>query len=143
MGAAVLTTDRLTLREMGLDDLDFVAAMLGDPEVMRFYPRLYSREEARAWVLRQIERYALDGHGLWLVEDRRTREPIGQVGLITQEVAGVREREIGYLIHRPFWRRGFATEAATVTRDFAFAAGVPRVISLVRPINTPSRAGSG
>ena len=31
----VLDTPRLILREMSLDDLDFVAAMLADPEVMR------------------------------------------------------------------------------------------------------------
>ena len=42
-----LETPRLALREMSLDDLDFVAAMLGHPEVMRFYPKVYSRDEAR------------------------------------------------------------------------------------------------
>jgi RimJ/RimL family protein N-acetyltransferase len=34
----LLETDRLMLREMSQGDLDFVATMLADPEVMRFYP---------------------------------------------------------------------------------------------------------
>ena len=33
----ILETSRLRLREMGMTDLDFVAAMLAHPEVMRFY----------------------------------------------------------------------------------------------------------
>jgi RimJ/RimL family protein N-acetyltransferase len=125
---------------MSLDDLDFVASMLADPEVMRFYPRRYSREESEAWVRRQLDRYSRDGHGLWLVLDRITEEPMGQVGLILQQFEGVQEPEIGYLIHRPFWRRGFATEAAASTRDHAFGVlGKPRVISLIRPENEPSQ----
>lgn len=136
----ILETSRLALREMSLDDLDFVAPMLADPGVMRFYPRPCSRAEAEAWVRRQAERYARHGHGLWLVLDKVTGEPLGQVGLILQRVEGVEEPEVGYLIHRPFWRRGFATEAAAATRDHAFEAmGKTRVISLIRPENVPSQ----
>lgn len=138
--APILETRRLALREMTLDDLDFVAAMLGHPEVMRFYPKVYSRDEARAWLDRQRERYARDGHGLWLVEDRATGEPVGQVGLMAQLVDGVKEPEIGYLIHRPFWRWGLAGEAALGVRAWAFdTLGHPRVISLIRPENLPSQ----
>jgi RimJ/RimL family protein N-acetyltransferase len=140
----ILETPRLLLREMSLGDLDFVVAMLSHPEVMRFYPKLYSREEAMAWIERQLDRYERHGHGLWLVEDRVTGEPRGQVGLLIQEVDGVEEPEIGYLIHHPFWRQGIATEAALATRDWAFGTlGLPRVISLIRPINLPSQGVAG
>lgn len=44
----ILETPRLLLREMTLDDLDFVATMLADPEVMRYYPRCCTREESEA-----------------------------------------------------------------------------------------------
>jgi RimJ/RimL family protein N-acetyltransferase len=136
----VLETARLALRELSLDDLDFVAGMLAHPEVMRFYPKTYSRDESRLWIERQLQRYAGNGHGLWLVQDRATGEPVGQVGLILQLVEGVEEPEIGYLIHRPFWRRGFATEAALAVRSWAFdTLGLERVISLIRPENTPSQ----
>ena len=59
-----LTTPRLHLREMTQDDLDIVAGMLGDAEVMRFYPKVLSRAEAAQWIDRQIDRYRQDGHGL-------------------------------------------------------------------------------
>jgi RimJ/RimL family protein N-acetyltransferase len=131
---------RLVFRELAPSDLDFVSAMLAHRDVMRYYPRCYSRKEAEAWIERQRSRYASDGHGLWLVLDRGNGDPVGQVGLVLQDVDGVKEPEVGYLIHRPFWRRGFAAEAARATRDFAFGVlGKPRIISLIRPENVPSQ----
>jgi ribosomal-protein-alanine N-acetyltransferase len=140
----ILETSRLRLREMSLGDLDFIAAMLSHSEVMRFYPQLYSRDEAKSWIERQLGRYERHGHGLWLVEDRTTGEPRGQVGLLIQEVDGNEEPEIGYLIHHPFWRQGLATEAALAARNWAFGTlGLPRVISLIRPVNLPSQGVAG
>jgi RimJ/RimL family protein N-acetyltransferase len=136
----VLETPRLRLREMQPDDLDFVAAMLADPEVMRYYPQLYSRADAQAWLDRQRRRYAEDGHGLWLVLDKSTGEPVGQVGLAMQEVEGTRRPEVGWLLHRPFWGKGYATESGMAVRDAAFQRWrYPALISLIRPVNEPSR----
>ena len=137
---AVLETERLALRELLPSDLDFVAGMLGDAETMRFYPRPYTREESAAWIDRQRRRYAADGHALWLVTLRGSREPVGQVGLVRQHVDGVVEDEVGYLIARPHWRQGYAAEAAAATRDHAFRElRRRRVISLIRPTNVASQ----
>src|SRR5207253_3426280 len=85
-------------------------------------------------------RYKTDGYGLWLAEQRDTGTPVGQVGLVRQTINGAEETEVGYLIHRPFWRHGFATEGARACRDYAFATlGKPRVISLVMPDNVASQ----
>ena len=137
----ILETARLRLRELRAADLDFVAEMLAHPEVMRHYPKCYDREEAMEWLLRQRGRYVRDGHALWLVEDRTDGTPIGQIGLVMQTVEGALVPEVGYLVHRPYWRRDYAAEAARGVRDHAFAAfGYPRVVSLIRPENTPSQA---
>ena len=66
--------------------------------------------------------------------------PVGQVGLLSTKIDGVNEPALGYLIHRPFWRRGFATEAAAACRDYAFdVLGRPRAVTLIRPENVPSQ----
>jgi RimJ/RimL family protein N-acetyltransferase len=136
----ILQTARLALREMTPDDLDFVASMLADPEVMRFYPSTYDLRGASGWLERQRERYARDGHSLWLVTEKASGLPVGQVGLVMQTIHGQAIPEIGYLIDRPCWRRGYASEAALGTRAHAFGAlGYSRVISLIRPQNEPSQ----
>jgi [ribosomal protein S5]-alanine N-acetyltransferase len=136
----IFETERLLAREMSRADLDFIANLLGDAEVMRFYPRRYSRAQAEGWIERQLQRYGDDGHGLWLIQRRDTGEPVGQVGLLLQRVDRQPEPEIGYLIHRPFWRCGYATEAGLATRQHAFdVLGYQRVISLIRPENGPSQ----
>ena len=137
----ILQTPRLLLREMDCGDLDFMAEMLGDPEVMRFFLQTDNRAEAAASIQRQIERYAAWGYGPWLVLDKESGRPLGRVGLLRQEVDGVEEVEVGYMIHRPYWRQGFAFEAAAACRDYAFSKlGRDRVISLIRPENLPSQA---
>ena len=144
MSNVILETERLRLRELTANDLDFVAAMLDDADVMRYYPSRLDRDASLAWIERQRMRYARDGHGLWLLVDRATDEPVGQVGLVTHELRGLprpRYPEVGYLLHRPFWHRGYATEAASGVRDYAFGpCGYDQVISLIRPVNEPSQA---
>jgi RimJ/RimL family protein N-acetyltransferase len=137
----VLETTRLTLREMSLADLDFIAEMLAHPEVMRFWPKCYDRDEAADWVRRQQARYAKDGVGYWLLLDRATGRPAGQAGLLVLQVDGTEEIGLGYIIHRPFWRRGFAVEAAAGSLEYAVnELGRNRVVALVRPENLPSQA---
>lgn len=134
-------TERLTFRPLAANDLDFLASLLSHPEVMRYYPKPLSRPEALAWIEKQCWRYETHGHGLWLVSDRLTGNPVGQAGLATQVVDGSPEPEIGYLLHHPFWHLGYATEAAVAVRDHAFSTlHLPHVISLVRPANTASQA---
>lgn len=108
--------------------------------MMRFYPKVNDRSEAQAAIEKNLTRYRDDGHGFWLAVLKETGQPIGRVGLLKQQVDGQTEDEIGYMIHRPYWRQGFATEAALAVRDYARRElGKQRLISLVRPINIPSQ----
>lgn len=140
MGRELVETARLVLREMGLDDLSFVAEMLTDPKVMRHYPRTYSRDDAKTWVETMMMRQERDGHALWLTSLRETGVPVGQIGLLKQCVDEIDEAEVGYMVHKPYWQCGYAHEAAAAVRDYAFhTLGKERVISLIRPANIPSQ----
>lgn len=137
----VLETPRLRLREMGPGDLDFLTELLGDPEVMRFYPRTYSRSDAEMWIEVQVERYRTHGHGFWLMVERASGSPVGQAGLVPQCIHGVDQVGLAYIVRRSSWRQGFAEEASVACLDHAFdELGLERVVCPVRPGNLPSRA---
>lgn len=134
----VIETARLSLREMSRDDLDYIAALIGDAETMRFWQRPFTREEAVAWVERQIERYATAGHGFWLLTDRESGEPRGQAGLINQQIDGALEHEMAYIVDKRFWRQGLATEAVSAIRDWGLKR-YDHVIAMIREANVPSQ----
>src|SRR5580692_5510536 len=136
----VLETQRLLLREFQHEDLDALATILSDRETMRYYPVPFDRAAVADWIQRNRTRYANDGHGLWAMILKSTRELIGDCGLVRQNVDAVDEIEIGYHVRRDLWSRGYATEAARACRDFGFAnLGVDRLISLISPENLASR----
>jgi ribosomal-protein-alanine N-acetyltransferase len=136
----VLETQRLVLREFQFEDLDALATILCDRETMRYYPVSFDRAAVADWIQRNRTRYANDGHGLWAMILKSTRELIGDCGLVTQSVDGVDEIEIGYHVRRDLWNQGYASEAARACRDYGFAnLNVDRLISLIRPENHASR----
>ena len=91
-------------------DLPFVADILAHPEVMAHYPEWLVAEGTQAWLDRQLRRYADDGYGPWLALRLEDDAPVGQIGLARQDVNGSWETEVGYLLQRPFWGHGYATE---------------------------------
>jgi RimJ/RimL family protein N-acetyltransferase len=71
---------------------------------------------------------------------KETGELIGNCGLEQMEVNGVQAAELGYDFRSKFWNRGFATEAATAVRDYAFSVlRLPILISLIRVGNPASK----
>ena len=135
-----LETERLRLRPMRHDDLDDIAALLGDPAVMTYYPHPKSRDEARAWIDWTLDSYARHGHGLWVVESRATGECYGDCGLTVQHLDGVDELEVGYHVHTHLQGRGIATEAARASLGFAADhLGAERVVAIIHPDNIASQ----
>lgn len=135
----ILETPRLTIARMTPDDLDFLAALLGDPEVMVHFPKPLDRAGASDWLERVVASYERTGSGFGLARLRETGEPIGQVGLIHREINGQPEVEVAYMLARRYWGQGLASEAALACRDHALQVrGVPRVVSMIAAENARS-----
>ena len=139
--APILETHRLTLREFSEDDLDDLAAMVADEDQMTFYPRPKTRDEASAWIRRNLVLYAECGFGFWLIEWLRSSAFVGYCGirpLVLDD--GASETEIGWHIKKTFWNRGIATEAATAVQDAAFGRfALPRLVAIIHPDHVASR----
>jgi len=133
------STARLRFREMTLADLDLMSSMLGDPEVMTYYPAPKSRDESAAWIKWNQDNYARHGYGLWIVETH-DGEFVGDCGLTWQHVNGRAELEVGYHVRRDVQGRGYASEAALACRDFARdVLGVTLLVAIIHPGNVASR----
>lgn len=135
----MLAGPRITFCELVDDDLNFLARLLGDKEVMRYWPKPMDREESQVWLQRQQQRYAEFGCGYWLALDHVNERPLGQAGVLMTEVDGEQLPALGYMIHRPFWRQGYGLEAARLCVQYIFEAlRAPMAYTLIRPENAPS-----
>ena len=137
----MLETDRLFLRRMELADTDELLRVFSDPKVMAsFGGDLFDRTQMEQWVRRNLDHQERYGYGLFSVILKDGEALIGDCGLEHMELDGQAEVEIGYDIRSDYWGFGYATEAASAVRDFAFTAlGLTRVISMIRPENVASR----
>jgi ribosomal-protein-alanine N-acetyltransferase len=135
-----LETERLVLRPFTMDDVDGIHEVLGDAEIMTYYPAPFTRAKSRQWVEWNLANYRDHGYGLWVLESKETGRLVGDCGLIPQTVDGTREVEVGWHVHRTRQRQGLATEAAReCIRHAGAELGLTRMISLIRPENVPSR----
>ena len=116
----MIETPRLLLRNYTLDDFDALYEILSDPETMQHYPAPYDEEKTRNWITWNLDNYEKYGFGLWAVVLKETGEFIGDCGITLQNIDGEILPEIGYHIHKKYWRRGFGKEAARAVRDWGF-----------------------
>ena len=140
-GAPILETQRLKLREFNQDDLDDLAAMVADGDQMTFYPRPKTRDEASAWISRNLSLYKECGFGSWFIESLPSSGFLGYCGIrpLTLD-EGTAEIEIGWHIRKTVWNQGIATEAATAVRDLAFTSfALSRLVAIVHPDHIASR----
>jgi [ribosomal protein S5]-alanine N-acetyltransferase len=137
----ILETQRLFLRHFHILDSEPMCRVFSDPEVMRFGDGVQTEEWVRDWLRTCLQRYyATWGFGPYAVVERRTKDVIGYCGLFFfPDAGGQPEIEIGYRFSRASWGHGYATEAATAVRDFAFGTlGIKRLIAMIDPANTSS-----
>ena len=139
---AELETARLLMREWRDSDLEPFAEMNADPELMRYFPKLHTREESDEMVSRIRQHFNDHGYGLWAIELDGIAPFIGFVGLAipTFEAHFTPCVEVGWRLARAHWGNGYATEAAKRAVAFGFSElGLREIVSLTVPANTPSR----
>ena len=133
-------TVRLVLRPFSALDAVSLHKILSVEGMLRYYPTSEppDLERVERLVSRQIEHWAEHGYGWWAVEDKSTTELLGWSGL--QYLPETNEIEIGYLLARPYWGRGLATEAAQVGINYGFDhLQIPTIIGIVHPENIASQ----
>lgn len=132
MAVDSIRTQRLLLRRARAEDLAALNAMMSDAETMRYWSTAphADLETTRAWLDSMIAA-SPDESDDFIVECEGT--VIGKLG-------AWRLPEVGYLIGRPYWGRGYATEAMAAFVAYAFAHRTDHLTADVDPRNTASLA---
>lgn len=116
----VLETSRLALRPFAMDDAKLVQQLAGDREVAattRLIPHPYPDGLAEAFIGSLPEQYR-QGSGATFAITLQSGELIGAISLQFQW--DDQHAEMGYWVGKPYWNRGFCTEAAHRVLQFAF-----------------------
>jgi len=136
--APTLETERLILRAFRVDDLDALAAMWTDPQVVRFIGgHALSREDTWRRSLAACGQWPYSGWGYWIAELKGSGEVIGQLGFADfkrdMEPSLEGEPELGYVFSPNVHGQGIAYEACAAALDWADAnlkaASYPAIIS--------------
>ncbi len=136
--APIVQTERLRLRALREDDLDWLARLHGDPEVMRHVRAPDTREQTARRLAELLEDARREpGLGVWPAELVDSGGCIGWFVLTRLE--GGEEIELGFRLFCEHWGRGLATEGARGVVQHAFGRlGLDRLVAVARPENLAS-----
>ena len=135
-----LQTSRLTLRPLLPGDAETLHQIYQSEGVLRYFPNPLPPplEIVQRFITGQQAHWEKHTYGDWGILPEGAQDIIGWAGL--QYLPEIDETEVGFLLDRPFWGRGYATEAAQASLRFGFTRfNLDHIIALVHPENLASR----
>ena len=135
----MIETERLLLRPFTPADLDALASLNADPDVMRYIAdgKPQSRAQTEIRLNEVLDHWQQHGFGLFTAIEKTSGDFVGFCGLKYLNTSS--EIEVGYRLAKRFWRRGLATEAARASLRYGFETlGLDRIVAVVQPENAAS-----
>lgn len=135
-----MTSGRLMVRRFTLDDLDALARMQDDPEVMRHVGGVKDRATTEAMLRERILAYYDEhpGLGIWATHERSSGEFVGMH--LLNHIRGEAHVQVGYVLRSEFWGRGYATEMCARVLRYGFGElGLPRIAAITDLPNVASQ----
>ena len=117
-----LETERLVLRPFVPGDAPRVKLLAGERDIAATTVRIphpYEEGMAENWIATHQEDFERSVSVNFAITLKGTAELIGSIGLILNR--DHENAELGYWIGKPYWNRGYSTEAARAVLRYAFA----------------------
>ena len=133
----MIETARLRLRMFRPEDLDDLAGMFSDPQVMRYVAdgKPAGRDVAQKALTSVIDHWRREGFGRWAAEDKDSSQFVGFGGL--RSLFGM--PEVVYHFALPHWGKGLATELARASLRYGFEEHrFERIVAVAKPENAAS-----
>jgi len=138
----VIRTARLQLREMELQDDEFILQLLNEAAFLRFIgdKGVRTLSDARDYIWKgPMDSYRRFGFGLYLASLRHGGLPIGICGLVKRD--NLADVDVGFAFLSRYWSQGYATEsAAAVLTHGKERLQLPRIVAITAPDNHGSIA---
>jgi RimJ/RimL family protein N-acetyltransferase len=138
----MIETARLILRPWRDSDLPLFAEQNADPVVMRYLVGPLTRQQSDDYVAQAVRHLAETGYCKWAVEAPGVAPFIGAVGLsrVKFDASFTPAVEVAWRLHRNYWGRGYATEAARAAIADGFTRiGLNEIVALTTLGNTASQ----
>ncbi|MBP2832159.1 GNAT family N-acetyltransferase [Aquimarina sp. U1-2] len=135
-------TQRLKFRQLRSSDFDEWLPLFKEKNTAKFLemdPNLTPFELCEKWFEKSFYRYKNELGGMNVLINKETDQFIGQSGLLVQNIDNQNRLEVGYSILPKYWNQGYAFEAASKCRDFAFEHNfIDSLISVIHTANKGS-----
>lgn len=136
--APVISTQRLILRPHQIEDFEAYAEIFASDRAQYMNGPL-SRRAAWDYFASDVAQWALFGFGSWAITTPDDNRMLGQV--VLQKPDHYPEVELGWMVLPAGEGHGYAFEAATAARDFAFeTCGLDTLVSYIDHANERSIA---
>jgi RimJ/RimL family protein N-acetyltransferase len=137
----VLRTARLELRELVLEDDEFILRLLNEDGFLRFIgdKGVRALADAREYLSKgPIDSYRRYGFGLYLTSLHATG-PIGMCGLVKRD--SLPDVDVGFAFLEQYWSKGYAAESAAAVLAWGREhLRLSRIIAITAPDNAASIA---
>ena len=130
-------TERLLIREIESSDFDNFMEIFQQAVAMTYYTKEQLADKVNIWIDTIFDSYKHNRYGIWICELNENKQFIGQCGFQKKRLLDKEYAELGTSILRPYWNKGYATEAAQGCVDYVFAKlKLKKVIAVVDDYNT-------
>jgi RimJ/RimL family protein N-acetyltransferase len=131
---------QITLRQWRDSDLELIAEMNTDPEVMRYFPAPFSWEQREASLARQRSLIEQRGWGLWALDVDDVFAGLTGLAIPGFEAPFMPCVEVDWRLRREYWGQGVAYRGALQALEYGFSVlKLAEIVSFTAAVNARSR----
>ncbi|MBL7994473.1 GNAT family N-acetyltransferase [bacterium] len=136
----ILETKRLTIRELNSDDAEFILKLVNTPTWLKFIGDrgVKNLDDAKKYIENgPVKSYADNGFGLYLMELKNGKVPIGMCGLIKRDF--LQDPDIGFALLPEHEGKGYGYESASAVLSYGQKKlGLTKIVAITVKENVNS-----